>query len=816
MNRSLVLRRLCWKEFRQLLPLVLMLAAIGLVFQVLLLISEPQHTSLTQNLFFSGLPGLFAAGVGALLVGQERDNRTLYWMASLPILRQDTIRVKFLAGIVGLASVWIVSFALFLVSNGLASLKPEVDLTYGILYSIFLLSVSFATAWTFRSTFVGLLVLVGVAMSFTITANFFTPAKPSNAVTTDFLTTIVLVAISALALWLGWIAALRALAPTAPARFSQRAIAGVSFFDQSIVDRRTIQTPWSALIWQFAAQNHAMLAGLTLLYLLPLCIGSFAIIFDRPGSSSNWIETFTRFGFIISFVSISWLGVVTFQGDNLNQRIRFLSDRGISPRTIWLTRQTVPMGMLIVGTIALAVAVSTVHWAERGSLQSDLGLLLFVSSVLMWTIYAVTQWMSQIVRSPVIAAIIAPVVACLPFAYGVFAMETLESPIWILGITTCIPMIATFRMTRYWMDSKMGMRFWLEHGGWLALVIILPAIPFLIVYSTYPSMPMSEWKAFSADANRFSSYNRQPTEINGLVSKDPTPVAAATDFDNENELAEVIPSIGSYGTQNVLPQNLTLAEERELQLEFIERQLQSVDRLAPVSAYSAGQRLMGEAMLVRTRMQDDGTSEELLKRYQRSIRSIIRIIAGTRATPHLNAQQIADRYEAWLVKELQSQGESEFFGAELRNAAETQLGDKAGRQDARYRALVVDWAASQSTTNSNAKKKSNSGSPPDHTIGKYTIPTNRNGTRLISKRHVSTVAWRMKQYLMANDSVAINQAKEALAREWNVPVSEFGLTATTFWASTGSRVNAPWIFWFGDWEKQADASVPSNPSAEKR
>ena len=197
MNRSLVLRRLCWKEFRQLLPLVLMLAAIGLVFQVLLLISVYQrdHSSL-QNLLFLGLPGLFAAGVGALLVGQERDNRTLYWMASLPILRQDTIRVKFLAGIVGLASVWIVSFALFLVSNGLASLKPEVDLTYGILYSIFLLSVSFATAWTFRSTFVGLLVLVGVAMSFTITANFFTPAKPSNAVTTDFLTTIVLVAIS--------------------------------------------------------------------------------------------------------------------------------------------------------------------------------------------------------------------------------------------------------------------------------------------------------------------------------------------------------------------------------------------------------------------------------------------------------------------------------------------------------------------------------------------------------------------------------------------------------------------------------------------
>ena len=372
----------------------------------------------------------------------------------------------------------------------------------------------------------------------------------------------------------------------------------------------------------------------------------------------------------------------------------------------------------------------------------------------------------------------------------------------------------------------MGKRFWLEHGGWLALVILLPAIPFLIVYSTYPSMPASEGKAFSADANRLRSYDRQPTEINLLISKDPTPVMVPMDLGNENDLAGgeaiIAEFVGDmsmesgYGQQNILPQNLTLAEERELQFEFIERQLHSVGKNTPVSAYAAGQRLIGEAMLVRARMQDDGTSEELLKRYQRSIRSIIRIIEGTRVTPHLDAQQIADGYEAWLVKELQSQGASDFFGTELRRAAETQLGDKAGRQNARYRALVVDWAASQSSTKANAKKKSNSSSPPDHSIGKYTIPTNGNGTRLISKRHVSTVAWRMKQYLMANDSVAMNQAKEALAREWNVPTSELSSTPTTFSTSARSTFNAPWSFWFGDWEKQADTYAPSNPSAAGR
>jgi hypothetical protein len=74
---------------------------------------------------------------------------------------------------------------------------------------------------------------------------------------------------------------------------------------------------------------------------------------------------------------------------------------------------------------------------------------------------------------------------------------------------------------------------------------------------------------------------------------------------------------------------------------------------------------------------------------------------------------------------------------------------------------------------------------------------------MIAKRHVSTVAWRMKQYLMASDSQARNQAKEALARDWNVLSSQLESTATPF--STNLGISAPFVHWFGDWEKHADA-----------
>ena len=68
MNRYLALRHLCWKETRQVLPLVWMQLALAVGLHVLLLV-HPQSASawtLTPKiLLFAGMPSLFALGVGA-------------------------------------------------------------------------------------------------------------------------------------------------------------------------------------------------------------------------------------------------------------------------------------------------------------------------------------------------------------------------------------------------------------------------------------------------------------------------------------------------------------------------------------------------------------------------------------------------------------------------------------------------------------------------------------------------------------------------------------------------------------------------------
>ena len=167
---SSVYAGLCWKESRQLVPLVAML--VGTTFFVLLLWTfdgPGTHRILSWGGSYLAflMPGLYAAGAGAILVGQEKETRTLWWNAAMPIAPGAMIGSKLAIAFAGLVVMWMTTFGLLIVLP--LDAVHSVTLTSGDLarwlsYSLFLLATGFYTAWRFQSAFTSLLMLIPIAL----------------------------------------------------------------------------------------------------------------------------------------------------------------------------------------------------------------------------------------------------------------------------------------------------------------------------------------------------------------------------------------------------------------------------------------------------------------------------------------------------------------------------------------------------------------------------------------------------------------------------------------------------------------------------
>ena len=106
---------IAWKEARQVAPLVFTLLAVmvGWVLLHAFTAGVSRHSD-SWALVLLLFPGLFATGAGALLIGQERYERTLQWWSMMPITPQRIWFIKLLAAFCSLVAMWV--FALLLVS----------------------------------------------------------------------------------------------------------------------------------------------------------------------------------------------------------------------------------------------------------------------------------------------------------------------------------------------------------------------------------------------------------------------------------------------------------------------------------------------------------------------------------------------------------------------------------------------------------------------------------------------------------------------------------------------------------------------------
>lgn len=679
MNARLPLQRLWWKELRQLVPMVALLPMLV----VLLLgfhwvtsegVSRPLGRTLATALCF-GMPSLFACGAGALLVGYEKELRTLAWLTNLPIAAHRIVRVKVLAALVCLVVLWLVGWIILAAAPG----PDSADFTAVFLgewvwfsNSFYVLLAGFALAWRVRSALVALLLVVPVAVLPYVLAylidNGIRDVSGYPNPSTEALLACQLVGIG-LAWWLTERSGQRALAAR-PASPSFVVAWPAVKSDRREVRRSAearIQPPMPALVWQFARQSRAVLWGASMM----LAVAVVLLATTKDGAKRDGV---IPIALVLGFLATNWLGVTVFQSDAFGGRIRFLSDRGISSRSIWLSRHAVPVSLLALFALLLVVISMLATEANRWSLEG-MGLAFGLYSLTAVLIYLVSQWLGQVIFSPIVAAIAAPLVALGAITYGSFAIAMLGTPWWLALLILPIPALATLAMTRRWMDCRLGLSYWTSHAGFVAAACLLPAVPLLTGVARQPVMSKQIAMELQQEIGKSQARRVGMVEL-VMNAQEPTFLTAET------------------------------AEERlDATFDHIENQLRATDRPIGASSGRVLELVRSTATLSRLSL-DEATAEtarplepvgrgsgveDSLRRYRRAVGLLVAITKRMRLSPHLIDQDAADLIEIWLLSELLREPARDRLESSLYGTAAAMLADRGARRDARKRAIALSW-----------------------------------------------------------------------------------------------------------------------------
>jgi len=513
---------LVWKEYRTGRAFWLAMAAMGLLAQAGVAWAH-QPADRTWWLYEIALmiSAGFAVGIGGTLFAVEHEERTFGLLRVLPVQAKELGSAKLLCAVIGLCSLLL---ALWLTAGALAGWQALSPRDAGRLWGLWGLACAEGLAWgilcslvirsPLRATVVAVLAVtlaIQAAVTLTKTHNLLEIASYVEAIP---LRLFLLALVVAADVWL-----------------LPRWLAGQ--FPQSIAWGRTrkpsVQTKiaggwqspapsWAAplgrLMWQAwceAVGSAWWLVGLGLasvlvcaavLALLLYEVLDFGQVYVQPPivDGSRLIPLFA----LIPFVLMTALfGSLTFSLDPM-WRARFLAERGVSPRLVWLSRQIVWGGWLL-GLLAIALVLTVVPWllpppvlseARSPWLSWDLSpqgksLRFFTADLqiqesffrlgnedlainawLVWSMlfstYCVSQLMSLMVRRRLLAAVFAIVVGCLvaAWAYLMFLLDV--SWLWSVLPVGIACLMATWLRAPSWLFARSGLRGWM---GPMAVIV---------------------------------------------------------------------------------------------------------------------------------------------------------------------------------------------------------------------------------------------------------------------------------------------------------------------------------------------------------
>ncbi len=513
MNRT-IFWRLFWKEYRAQRALWIAMAVLTafllwLTFEFSL---NPYEGSLALYRLAVAFPALYALGCGAMLFAGEREAETYEFLRSLPLSPWHVFASKIAAALLAVVSLHCLTWLLAAWLNDwkLPNAHERLLLwtTFGLfglemflwatLFSLLLKRVLVAAILGVAAASVGAFVMVvSVSNTPAIVMDMYVTAMPRRAA---------LAALVALAdIWLAgrWFKprAGRPNRSASPAVDADLPAAAAAFSRPFLAPRR--MTIFGRLLWQHWRQTRwltATILGTVIVALILVLTGigwgpNGPLEADRPNEAVSG-----GLGAVLLLMGIPLLGLCAFHADQWRRGYRFLADRGVSPKYVWLSRQTIAFGpplLVLAALMLVAVILATkllllmksldVH-RTYGAPPLDMyaAALVFAESVFTVAGFvvlaiAVGQLASMFLRSGLLAGLLCIVLTYLLAGWSAVMWIWHASWLWSVLPIPLVLLLASRLRTRYWLLERNTLRAWLPP----ILVLLAPAAAILTAVPLY-------------------------------------------------------------------------------------------------------------------------------------------------------------------------------------------------------------------------------------------------------------------------------------------------------------------------------------------
>ena len=558
--------RLVWKEYRLMRNFWIAMAVLTVILELILCVTVWNEYDRVPMIFFTALalPAFYAMGCGATLFSTEHETGTYQFQRALPVSAWRLFLGKIPFGLVSTPLLFLVLWASAWIISGLRF--PEADFHAGIwglcgiaALEFFLWGVFFSLlcrqpmkaailAAIFGSTTIHFFAVMGI---YQWRAEIYLEPR-----TIPYrLAVAALVAVANV--WLGF----RWLRDGSTSAGDDRQLGQVSIGRKAADVLRgavgTRSTILGRLAWQQWRQSRRMMVVLAAMTvpILAFMVANWIMFFGPGGSDTTRTSANLPLWVTLALAAAPLAGASVFMADQRRRSFRFLTQRGVSARHVWIGRQVVWILAVACGTMLLVlpwVVFPVVSWlvelqetARYGEaydpMQDTAVKFAFLGGMCFAHVmgaYAAGQLCSMFFRSGILAGFFALLLSVGLVAWSVLMFLAGIPWIWSIAPIPLIPLVATWLRAPYWLLERNGIKGWWSTASWLTATVglLLAAVMAYRVYQIpliTPGFSPEEFsRPASAEAQATAEMYCRAGDLIEPISKLEHPTKEETDEEN--------------------------------------------------------------------------------------------------------------------------------------------------------------------------------------------------------------------------------------------------------------------------------------------